>query len=60
MPGFQEEGSQMTKKKKADIGKLIDAQAKGKKVKRADTSKGEAGEVDRRITKESISINFGR
>jgi hypothetical protein len=44
----------MPKKKRADIGKLVDAQAKGKKVKNvtSDTRRSGSGEVDTRISKD--------
>jgi hypothetical protein len=49
------EGSEMSKKKRADIGKLVDAQAKGKKVtgSKIDKKTPEAGDLDVRTSKES-------
>jgi hypothetical protein len=43
----------MSKKKRADIGKLVDAQAKGKKVVRAKTDKKtpEGRDLDDRASK---------
>jgi hypothetical protein len=48
----------MSKKKKADIGKLVDAQAKGKKVSavRADKKAAEGKELDIRTSKIFKSI----
>jgi hypothetical protein len=47
----------MKKKSKAEIGKLVDAEAKGKKAKGARTDKKtpQGGELDTRISKASFS-----
>ncbi|GAC1614025.1 MAG: hypothetical protein NVS9B1_23120 [Candidatus Dormibacteraceae bacterium] len=51
--------SQMEKKSKAAIGKMIDAKAKGKrtrKVTETDDSKPESAEVDTRISKATVKL----
>jgi hypothetical protein len=54
------EDSEMSKKKRADIGKLVDAQAKGKKVTGSKTDKEtpEGGALDVRTSK-WIKTDFG-
>jgi hypothetical protein len=49
----------MSKKKRADIGKLVDAQAKGKKVTDAKTDKKttESGDLDVRASKATYTYD---
>jgi hypothetical protein len=50
------EVAEMKKKSKADVAKMVDAQAKGKKVKGAGTDKKtpQGGELDTRISKATV------
>jgi hypothetical protein len=46
------------KKSKADVGKMVDAQSKGRKVKGAETDKKtpQGGELDTRISKATVKL----
>jgi hypothetical protein len=50
----------LNKKSKADVAKMVDAQAKGKKLKGARTDKKmpQGGELDTRITKQASKFGL--
>jgi hypothetical protein len=54
------EDSEMSKKKRADIGKLVDAQAKGKKVtgSKTDTKGAESRDLDVRASKGRFQLEI--
>ena len=54
------EDSEMSKKKRADIGKLVDAQAKGKKVtgSKTDTKTAESRDLDVRASKGRFQLEI--